>query len=664
MSQNPQEITEAKLAAFIDGELGADERAEIEALLARKPQYRPLLAELGRTRDLLRTLPRETAPPELAEAFNTQLERSVLLDGAGQYDEPRMRVGAWPKILARAAIFLMIVGLAAAVYLELPNHPFPRIAGITPGHSPSQAASQPGSRTDDEAIDGGSELGKAGAHGDRAIEANPGGPQGPDRNARLSRAGNIEAMKNAVGSPAAAGPGAGVNAAPPAAPDPLDALANDVSQDPGVQQLLDNPTEPAQVNNKQAAADTNAVVMVVRSSDPAQARNEVAAFLSRNNIAYQAAPAPVELALNSAISQNSVQALASQNDATGIQEGLNARQRRATTRMAKGDTEDRGLPKKDANESAAAANTAQSTRDYSNESGSDNSPKPARNENTNETTLAQKAGGPGTGGGLADQRPSGAAPPAAATSGAAPGAVGGAATSALSAQQSVAQSANTLNQQQLVQASGYGGLVDKLYIARQLSPRQARELNECLSRNGTVRQAGVSRGSANGYAYNNSANNSTYAINQNTRGATGIGNRENGIGAGPANSYARPQASYGGSPAAAQPPSPGPATRPVDVLVGPGNPTRQAAGRIADKQEHDAAARSKDQGAASGKLASTLSESPREQNVRQTQMPTTQRALAIQPATAPAPADPDAPVDVVIVVQNAALSTTQPSQTK
>src|SRR5665213_1354237 len=63
MSQNPQEITEAKLAAFIDGELGADERAEIEALLARKPQYRPLLAELGRTRDLLRTLPRETAPP-------------------------------------------------------------------------------------------------------------------------------------------------------------------------------------------------------------------------------------------------------------------------------------------------------------------------------------------------------------------------------------------------------------------------------------------------------------------------------------------------------------------------------------------------------------------------------------------------------------------------
>src|SRR5665213_1354236 len=114
MSQNPQEITEAKLAAFIDGELGADERAEIEALLARKPQYRPLLAELGRTRDLLRTLPRETAPPELAEAFNTQLERSVLLDGAGQYDEPRMRVGAWPKILARAAIFLMIVGLAAA----------------------------------------------------------------------------------------------------------------------------------------------------------------------------------------------------------------------------------------------------------------------------------------------------------------------------------------------------------------------------------------------------------------------------------------------------------------------------------------------------------------------------------------------------------------------
>jgi hypothetical protein len=120
MSQN-QEIIESKLCAYIDGELDPEGRAEIEKHLEANPQHRRLLESLRATRDLLRWLPREPAPAEIAETLNGQLERSVLLNYEGEQLGPSI----WPKVFAAAAIVALTAGLGVAVYYALPKSQSP-----------------------------------------------------------------------------------------------------------------------------------------------------------------------------------------------------------------------------------------------------------------------------------------------------------------------------------------------------------------------------------------------------------------------------------------------------------------------------------------------------------------------------------------------------------
>ena len=63
MSNSNQEIIEARLATYVDGELDPAERIEIEAHLEQNPQYRRLVDELRQMREMLRSLPRETLAP-------------------------------------------------------------------------------------------------------------------------------------------------------------------------------------------------------------------------------------------------------------------------------------------------------------------------------------------------------------------------------------------------------------------------------------------------------------------------------------------------------------------------------------------------------------------------------------------------------------------------
>ena len=116
------EHIEAMLCAYVDGELDAAGRAEIEAHLQANPQHRQLLAELVEQRDMLRGLPRATAPEDLAESFQTQLERSVLFE---KEDEPERyiagRINRWPPIVA-AAVLLLSVGLVTIIYFMLPAY--------------------------------------------------------------------------------------------------------------------------------------------------------------------------------------------------------------------------------------------------------------------------------------------------------------------------------------------------------------------------------------------------------------------------------------------------------------------------------------------------------------------------------------------------------------
>lgn len=121
MPQNSEQI-EAKLCAFLEGELDEQGLADIEKHLQANPAHRKLLAEVGKTRGLLRALPRESAPPDICEAFQGQLERSVLLadldDDGGQ---SATKASRWPQYFAAAAVVMLAAGLGTIVYFGLPS---------------------------------------------------------------------------------------------------------------------------------------------------------------------------------------------------------------------------------------------------------------------------------------------------------------------------------------------------------------------------------------------------------------------------------------------------------------------------------------------------------------------------------------------------------------
>ncbi len=113
---DPKEATEARLCAYLEGELPAIERAEIEQHLAANPQHRKLLTDLAQTRDWMRVLPRETAPSELAESFQGQVERSMLLEDP---DGKSMTIIRWPQIAMMAAIVTLTLGLGVTLVIIL-----------------------------------------------------------------------------------------------------------------------------------------------------------------------------------------------------------------------------------------------------------------------------------------------------------------------------------------------------------------------------------------------------------------------------------------------------------------------------------------------------------------------------------------------------------------
>ncbi len=121
MAKNMEDI-EAKLCAYIDGELDPVERAEIEKHLASNPGHARLIGELRHMRTLLHDLPRAVAPPDVAENLQGQLERSVLL--GVQSADP---IGSSLKFnyrrlwISAAAMIALCLGLGIVIYQMLPS---------------------------------------------------------------------------------------------------------------------------------------------------------------------------------------------------------------------------------------------------------------------------------------------------------------------------------------------------------------------------------------------------------------------------------------------------------------------------------------------------------------------------------------------------------------
>jgi anti-sigma factor RsiW len=115
---------EARLCAYIDGDLDPDRRAEIEQHFRAYPQHRQMIQDLIQTRALVTELPRISAPADLGEGLQGQIERSILLGDQSTVREPRVHSGHLIRWFATAAVATLSIGLATAVYLivRVPAH--------------------------------------------------------------------------------------------------------------------------------------------------------------------------------------------------------------------------------------------------------------------------------------------------------------------------------------------------------------------------------------------------------------------------------------------------------------------------------------------------------------------------------------------------------------
>jgi uncharacterized membrane protein YgcG len=258
MPQN-QEIIEAKLCAYIDDELDAAGRADIEKHLAANPQHRRLIEELRRTSALVHNLPHESAPPELAEAFNAQLERSVLLEGVSEaVAGADMKMRRWPQIMALAAITLLTVGLAVVVYFALP--------GI--GNRPQlvQAVPRLGSASESAAVDQAQKL----ADASKALEF--------DKQATAQKTAVAEGATPPSG--AVNGTSAPVALFPAAMPAPA---SGQMAFQRAEQQAKAGPVDRT----------ASPIVLIVRSGNPGETRKALVTYLVQQNVPWEPAIAPI-----------------------------------------------------------------------------------------------------------------------------------------------------------------------------------------------------------------------------------------------------------------------------------------------------------------------------------------------------------------------------------
>jgi hypothetical protein len=116
------------LQPFIDGELAEAERAEVEARLARDPALRQQVEEQLQIRQLLRDLPRATAPQALRARVLLELDAIDRESASRSVAAPRP--SRWRSFLRGGALMLPAGAAAFGLFLVARNLPGP--AGSAP----------------------------------------------------------------------------------------------------------------------------------------------------------------------------------------------------------------------------------------------------------------------------------------------------------------------------------------------------------------------------------------------------------------------------------------------------------------------------------------------------------------------------------------------------
>jgi hypothetical protein len=114
MNDRRQQL-EAQLSAYLDGELTAQERAEIEAWLAQDAEARALLADLESISSGLRSLPRTRVSVDMVQAIQTRLERQALLGKPEDSQAGRSRGRSLGFRWAAAAAIVLMTSTAGYV---------------------------------------------------------------------------------------------------------------------------------------------------------------------------------------------------------------------------------------------------------------------------------------------------------------------------------------------------------------------------------------------------------------------------------------------------------------------------------------------------------------------------------------------------------------------
>lgn len=109
MDPKRRQYLEAQLSAYLDGELTAAERAEVEDFLAADLDARKLLTELEATAAGLRALPRAKVSPDLMEGLRNRLERQALLGEPSLKPPPVSTIPFGGRWLAAAAVVAMML---------------------------------------------------------------------------------------------------------------------------------------------------------------------------------------------------------------------------------------------------------------------------------------------------------------------------------------------------------------------------------------------------------------------------------------------------------------------------------------------------------------------------------------------------------------------------
>ncbi|MBS3735303.1 MAG: hypothetical protein KGY99_10340 [Phycisphaerae bacterium] len=102
-----------RLSAYLDGELDDAEAREVTEAIERDEALRDECRSLRETRRLLRALPREAAPDELADRVLAQAERKSLVTQApSPRQAPKLR---WARYAAAAAVLVVAGGVIAVI---------------------------------------------------------------------------------------------------------------------------------------------------------------------------------------------------------------------------------------------------------------------------------------------------------------------------------------------------------------------------------------------------------------------------------------------------------------------------------------------------------------------------------------------------------------------